>query len=244
MRNTDHWKPTRVVRDAGTGVFSTNRKDIFGGSLYIADRQHAHYIPMLLEHIGGEVLDIGCGPVPYYEVYRDKSTGITCVDWAASAHGTQFVDHFVDLNEPGPLPFADGTFDSVVASDMIQHLKRPHALLAELARVLKPGGKIFLSAPFIYWMSEYPHEYYHLSEFALRDLTAASGMEVVQLTSYGGNVDVLMDSLNKLMPHGLSNRLFLMLSRLLDWTGWPRRNRERTKDRYAMGYCMVVRKPG
>lgn len=244
MRNADRWKPTRLIRDPRTGSFRTNRKDVYGGSLYIAELQHVIYLPLLQAHIQGHVLDIGCGPVPYYEVYRDKATAITCVDWAASVHGTEYVDQFIDLNEPGPLPYATATFDSIVASDMIQHLKRPAELMSELARVLKPGGKIFLSAPFTYWMSEYPHEYFHLSEFALRHLAEEAGLGIVTLESYGGNADVLMDSLNKLMPSGLSNRGFLLFSRCLGWTGWLARNRARTRDRYAMGYCLLGVKQG
>lgn len=244
MRNADRWKPTRLVQDPRTGGFRTNRKDVYGGSLYIAELQHVHYVPLLQEHISGQVLDIGCGPVPYYEVYKDKASEITCVDWAASVHGTEFVDQFVDLNEPGPLPFADRTFDSIVASDMIQHMKRPALFMNEIGRLLKPGGKVFLSAPFTYWMSEYPHEYFHLSEFALRHLAEEAGFEVVSLRSYGGHADVLMDSINKLMHSGFSSRLFLLFSKFVGWTGWPTRNRARTKDRYSIGYCMVAVKKG
>lgn len=242
MRNADRWQPTRLLFDPALGRFRTNRKDVYGGSLYIADLQHDHYLPLLQEHIGGNVLDIGCGPVPYYEVYKAKATSITCVDWAESVHGTEYVDRFVDLNEPGPLPFDAQTFDSIVASDMVQHLKRPEEFFRELARVLKPGGKLFVSAPFIYWMSEYPHEYHHLSEFALRHMALSAQLQVVHLSSYGGNADVLMDSLNKLMPIGLANRFFLLFSELIIRTGWPRQNRARTKDRYALGYCLVATK--
>ena len=80
MRNPDKWKPTRVVRDPRTGGFMTNRKSIYGGSLYIAELQHAKYLPLIQEHISGHVLDIGCGPVPYHEVYGARTTASTCVD--------------------------------------------------------------------------------------------------------------------------------------------------------------------
>lgn len=221
----------------------TNRKSIYGGSLYIAELQHAKYLPLIQEHISGHVLDIGCGPVPYHEVYGARTTASTCVDWGQSVHGTELLDHFVDLNAPGPLPFGDAQFDSIVASDMIVHLTRPHVFMKELERIMKPGGKAFLSSPFVYWMGEYPHEYFHPSEFALRHLAIEAGFEVVHVSSYGGHADVLMDALNKFFPHGIGNRLFLAFAKAMRWTGWPKRNRRRTDGRYAMGYAMVVRKP-
>jgi len=243
MRNPDRWKPTRIIRDPRSGQFVTNRKGIYGGSLYIAELQHAHYIPVLQAHISGHVLDVGCGPVPYYELYSERMTGNVCVDWGNSVHAQDMLDHFVDLNAEGPLPFPDAHFDSIVASDMIVHITRPHVFLAELNRVLKPGGKVVITAPFVYWMGEYPHEYMHFSEFALKHLATEAGFETLHLEAYGGHADVFMDAINKFMPLGFANKLYWAFARIVLATGWPQRNRARTKGAFAQGYTMVVRKP-
>jgi len=243
MRDPEKWRPTRIIRDPGSGKFVTNRRGIFGGSLYIADLQHAHYIPLIEEHISGRVLDVGCGPVPYYELYKPKATEIICVDWEGSPHAKDLLDHFIDLNAQQRLPFPDGHFDSIVASDMLVHITRPHVFLAELQRILKPGGHMVITAPFAYWMGEYPHEYMHFSEFSLKHLAKDAGLETLHIMAYGGHADVLMDSLNKFFPTGFGNRVYWAFARLVRSTGWPKRNRERTKGPYALGYSMVVRKP-
>ncbi len=243
MRNTEQWEPTRVVRDKASGRFRTNRAKVFGGSLYIADRQHTCYLPLLQAHMKGHVLDIGCGPVPYYEVYRDQATDITCVDWEGSLHAKAYVDRFVDLNVRQPLPFPDGSFDSALASDLIMHLKYPEHFMAEMFRVLKPGGALFVSAPAIYWASEPPHEYTHPTEWGLRLWATDVGFRVEHMTSYGSHVDVLMDVLNKFMVGGLRNRLFLALAKLVDITGWAKRDRRRGNAQWSQGHCMLVRKP-
>jgi SAM-dependent methyltransferase len=48
---------------------------------------------------------------------------------------------------PGPLPFPSGTFDVVMALEVIEHLLDPDAFLAEIVRVLAPGGRVILSTP-------------------------------------------------------------------------------------------------
>lgn len=244
MRNIDQWKPTRVVKDPSTGRFITNRQRVYGGSLYIGDRQHEQYLPLFSEHLKGSLLDVGCGPVPYYEFYKDLVSENICVDYEGCVHGKEHIDEFVDLNETRQLPFPAERFDTVLAADMIVHMKRPHEFMKEMERVLKPGGKLVLTAPFVYWMGEYPYEFFHISGPGLRYLAEDSGLEVVHLKSYGGHMDVWMDALNKAMPSGLGNRLFILFSKFVLWTGWPARNRERSRDRYAQGYSMVMRKPG
>lgn len=50
-----------------------------------------------------------------------------------------------DLN--GPLPYADGSFDGAVSTEVIEHLENPWAFLRELHRVVRPGGFVVLSSP-------------------------------------------------------------------------------------------------
>ncbi|MEO8590671.1 MAG: class I SAM-dependent methyltransferase [Flavobacteriales bacterium] len=240
MRNPELWKPSRLAHDQRTGRFTANRAAIFGGSYYIADLQTAVYVPLIQEHITGHVLDCGCGPVPYHMLYAPRTTASTCIDWSQNPDVLNLLDQVVDIN--GPLPFPDNSFDSVLCSDVIAHIKRPWELIKELTRVLKPGGRLVITTPFIYWMAEYPHEYYHPTRFALEDISSSVGLEVIHMESYGGRSDVLMDTLNKFMHSGFSNRLFMILMKLANMTGWLKRNRERTRESYALGYCFVARK--
>ena len=242
MRNPELWKPTRLVRNRRTGVFEVNHAGIFGGSGYSTELQTRKYIPLIQAHISGHVLDMGCGPVPYYELYADRTTSSTCVDRRQDPHVAQLLDQVVDLNDP--LPFPDSSFDSVLLTDVLAHMRRPWEVVQEIGRVLKPGGKVVITAPFVYWLCEYPHEYYHPTRFALEDLCQGAGLEVIHIEPYGGQADVLMDTLNKIMSGSFSNRVFRLLARSVELTGWIRRNRERTQETYALGYSVVARKPG
>lgn len=243
MRNPEQWRPTRLVRDSATGEFRLNLRRTYPGSFYIAELQRKAYLPVLQAHLRGALLDIGCGPAPYFEVYAPLTTESVCVDYPGSVHGLDNLDLQLDLNAVERLPFPDGRFDSVLATDMIPHIQRPDAFMRELARVLKPGGKLIITSTFINWIGEYPYEYSHPTGPGLRWLAGQAGLEVVHLESFGGHADVLMDTLNKFFPRGWGNRFFRAFAWAVERTGWPARNRKRTRDRYALGNAMVARKP-
>lgn len=57
------------------------------------------------------------------------------------------VEHDVHLVTEDRLPFADGEFDIVVVADMVEHVEHEAAFVAELARVLKPGGRLVVNTP-------------------------------------------------------------------------------------------------
>lgn len=243
MLSPETWKPTRIVRDKRKGTFKVNRAKTFGGSLYLAELQVAAYLPLFQEHLRGSLLDVGCGPVPYYEVYKPFVTENICLDHPGTILGLSHLDHLVDLNAVERLPFPDERFDSILSTDMLIHMQVPTAFVAELARVLKPGGVAIITSTFVNWMGEFPYEFSHQTGSGLRDLAQRAGLEVIYLQTYGGHADVLLDTLNKFFHTGLLNRLFLAFAHAVKWTGWPARNRKRTGDRYAIGNSMVARKP-
>ncbi len=209
----------------------------------MAELQRKAYLPLFAAHLNGVLLDIGCGPVPYFEAYKPLVSEIICLDHPKSIHGVDHLDHRVDLNQTERLPFPDDQFDSVLSTDMIVHVHKQHDFVKELARVLKPGGKAIITSSFVNWIGEYPYEFGHPCGTGLRSIANNAGLEVIHLASYGGHADVLLDTLNKFFANGIMNRFFLLFAYLVEATGWPRRNRERTRDRYALGNCMVVRKP-
>jgi SAM-dependent methyltransferase len=92
-----------------------------------------------------KLLDVGCGTGWLAEHFSDY-TGIDGAPEAVAAAAERSRNVIAgDVEEP--LPFDDATFDGVVLKDLLEHVADPVAVVREVHRVLKPGGRVFASSP-------------------------------------------------------------------------------------------------
>ena len=107
-------------------------------------------IPLIKEAVGEghKVLDLGCrsGALTQHFVEGNEVVGVD-VDRAALAKAEErgITPVVADVEEP--LPFPDESFDAVVAGELLEHLAFPQTLVAEVERVLEPGGSFVGSVP-------------------------------------------------------------------------------------------------
>jgi SAM-dependent methyltransferase len=132
---------------------------------------------------GTRVLDAGAGEAPYAPLFAhcDHRTQ----DRPGSVHGTaRTADVVADLNE---LPLEDGSFDFVLCTEVLEHVADPARVLGELHRVLRPGGGLLLSVPFVGELHEDPDDHLRFTRYGLEGLLARAGfaaVEVEPLTGY------------------------------------------------------------
>src|SRR4029077_560045 len=106
-------------------------------------------------------------------------------------HKNRHLDRELDLTNN--LPFRDDEFDTIILSDVLEHIPVPEHLWKEMARILSKNGKIIMNVPVFYWLHEEPYDYYRYTEFALRRFVEISGMRLIQLTSIGGAPEIIAD---------------------------------------------------
>lgn len=136
-------------------------------------------------HLTGHLLDFGAGRAPYRSLFANTS-GYTTVDVEESGHpkGVKVADYYYDGKT---LPFKDGAFDSILASEVFEHVFNLDEILQELNRVLAEGGKMLVTVPFVWDEHEAPYDFARYSTFGLADLLERNGFEVVRhckTTSY------------------------------------------------------------
>jgi SAM-dependent methyltransferase len=135
------------------------------------------------------MLDLGCG---LGSLGRWRPTGEVQVfgvdyNWSGLAEAKHWERVAQCDLEDERLPFAAQSFEAVLAKDILEHVRRPWKVVAEIRRVLAPGGRVLVSTPMpkpeVVW-----NDYTHIRGFtrlALRQMFEDNGFEVVQLIRMG-----------------------------------------------------------
>ena len=156
-------------------------------------------VPLLVAAVGRgkRVLDLGCrsGALTRHFLEGNSVVGLD-VDANALAKAAALGIEPVRANVEETLPFDDGSFDAVVAGELLEHLQFPDALVAEIRRVLRPGGVLAGSVPNAFRVQsrlrflrgkppeDDPTHLRMFSPAAVRELLAGFGR--VELTFVGG----------------------------------------------------------
>lgn len=85
----------------------------------------------------------------------------------------------------------DAAYDTVLCSEVLEHVGEPEAAVAEMARVLRPGGTLILSVPFLARLHEEPHDYYRYTEHGLASILDRHHFSVEQ-TDVTGSVGAFL----------------------------------------------------
>lgn len=197
MRSPDGWQPSKFIFRRGRYVPRIAHDGVGAASELIASRVASCYQERSLPYFQGDLLDLGCGRIPFFNLYVDLVDSAIGVDWSESPHELKHADVIANLGTG--VPFSDCCFDTVLASDVLEHLPDTALALRECHRVLRPGAHLILNVPFMYWVHEAPRDYWRFTADGLRQLASQHGFTVIDLQPIGGALDVLFDLLGKLL---------------------------------------------
>jgi SAM-dependent methyltransferase len=195
MRNINLWKETKYSIKNGKLIGSRNPEYLSVSSRLFADIIAECYDEALKNFAHGDLLDLGCGYVPLYGVYSKYVESVTCVDWENTFHKNEFLDKVCDLNKP--LPLEDKKFDTVILSDVLEHIFYPDKLLGEIHRIMRNNGYLIMNTPFLYNIHEEPYDYYRYTQYAYEQFAKQLGFEICSIIPLGSGLEVLTDMLCK-----------------------------------------------
>lgn len=131
------------------------------------------------EYVRGKLLDVGCGRKPYKDTYFSGATSYVGVDHLTENSQPDIVASALNL------PFDDKSFDSVVSTEVLEHVPDPLCALRQMHRVLKPGGYLILSTPMYWPRHEMPYDFFRYPYDGLLFLIKESGFEFVRMFNRG-----------------------------------------------------------
>lgn len=144
-------------------------------------------IDLHLLNFKGRLLDAGCGKMPYREYIRERSDIEAYVGLDIEAALTYDAEVQPDVTWDGiTMPFEDNSFDTVIATEVLEHCPDPLLYLKEVQRVLKPGGYFFFTVPYLWPLHEVPHDAFRYTPFTLERLFEQSGFTSSSIQASGG----------------------------------------------------------
>ncbi len=241
MRNRSNWLPTKFVSHNGRLRATSDTSELNASSWLVADLVANEYDHALKTHASGRLLDMGCGKAPLFGAYSSYVTDVQCIDWARTKHGFDYLDQVCDLTTS--IPYDDGSFETIILSDVLEHLPEPMICWKEMNRLLAAGGKVLLNVPFYYPLHEEPYDFYRYTEFALRRFAECNSFEVAELRPIGGPIEILADLIGKMLAGARLPSAAKGVQMAAGYLGRSRigcRISARTNARFPLGYFMVA----
>jgi SAM-dependent methyltransferase len=204
-----------------------------------------------LSSFSGTVLDVGCGHKPYKPLLLSPPSR---------------VERYIGLDLPENLydrpdvewdgrsiPLPDASIDSCLFTEVLEHCPDGKAVLREIWRVLKSGGFLFLTAPFIWPIHTVPHDEYRYTPFALHRLLEETGFPAPKIEATGGRNAVLSIMLGLwVRRRPITSRQHLVSRKVLSLLLWPviwvlfscdRKPERFEESTLIVGLAAAVRKP-
>ena len=145
---------------------------------WFTDRLFRKYLKRCVPYLTGRLLDAGCGAQPYRNMFR-------CEEYVGMEMSERFKpDILGDVRHMDAI--GSESFDSVLSNQVLEPVDDVEAAVAEMHRVLKPGGCLCVSVPFIGRLHGMPHDYWRFSISGVRHLLEKHGFEVAFIEPMGG----------------------------------------------------------
>jgi SAM-dependent methyltransferase len=175
---------------------------------YYVDEFQLRYISTLTP--GTRILDLGGN-----KINKRGRFDIECYELRVIYANLVTAKHPDVQADAAYVPFKDGSFEAVICTELLEHVQYPETVLHEVSRVLIPGGKIFITVPFMYRIHGDPYDFGRYTDQYWQCTLKATGFQKIEIERQGLFYSVLADyakqyasEVNSYWPFGGLIRLF------------------------------------
>jgi len=148
-------------------------------AFYLNWHQLSKSMKEALPYLSGNCIDVGAGTAPYQEIISTKVDKYIVADYT-DTRASMFAlasSEFVEADVLN-LPFENESADSVIFTQVLEHVSDPNLALDQITRVLKTDGILVISVPFIYQAHAQPHDYWRFSQHGIKKLLHDRNYEI------------------------------------------------------------------
>ena len=157
--------------------FSSSWFGIFISPFWICRRELALALGKLAPRLTGSVLDFGAGSQPYRSLLKNCSNYVSLEYDTPQNRERKVANIFYNGKS---IPIQANSYDGILSTQTLEHVPNPDVIVAEWARVLRDGGLLLITMPFMWPEHEMPYDYQRYSSGGLRLLLERSGFEIVE----------------------------------------------------------------
>lgn len=213
---------------------------IFQPDRYLLRKQIKKYS----HYIDGIVLDAGSGDGERYKNLFKFDKYVTLdID---SSHGADIVGSIENI------PFESESFDSIISTQVLEHVKNPQKAANEFYRVLKPGGHCLVTVPQLNELHEEPNDYFRFTKFGLKEIFENSGFKIILMEKRGGfwtantqmKTRYIIDLFN-LNRHTWLAKIFNPFFLICGWLSIfiDELDKSRANQKHTLGWLAIIQKP-
>jgi SAM-dependent methyltransferase len=138
---------------------------------------------------GAHVLDAGCGEQPFRSTL--ETAGLVYHSLDVQQNAARSVEFLGALDAELPAAVPRELFSLVLCTEVLEHVARWDRAFENFSALVKPRGRIIITAPFVYPLHEAPHDFWRPTPYAVQNAAAAHGFTVIEQRQLGDSWDVL-----------------------------------------------------
>ena len=216
---------TKIIEDQ---KFTPTFFGIFLNPFYFARKNLYENIKNYGNKLTGKILDIGCGTKPYKKYLNGSYIGLDIQNNNNLDNNDQEVIFF----DGKDFPLEDNSINSILCTQVLEHVKDHNHFFSELRRVLKKDGLILITVPFLWAEHEVPNDFSRFTTYGLKKLLTENNFDILETKKLGNNFSSMGQFINSylydILPnkfkynilthifiYGFFNLIFLLISKLL-----------------------------
>lgn len=207
---------------------------------YIARSKILRALGSVAPKTKGRVLDIGCGEFRGYEgLFKPYVDEYLCLDRMQK----ESIDICSDCYN---IPLENNSFDTVLSTQVLEHLESPNKMISESYRLLKPGGLFIMTVPMTWGLHEEPYDFYRYTKYGIKHFLVEAGYTEINVEPLEGLfaslIQLLVDEYYAVW-HSWNKKVFTFVIYCLNKLGFLLDEKFPTQ-RLCLTYISTARKPG